>query len=461
MNGWTLEQIAAWSDGALDAEAARGNVVPFGQVSIDSRSLPPGAVFVAVRGLRDGHDFVADAAGRGASAAIVERGRHVEAPAGFPLIRVEDPLGALWRWAEAHRKQMRARRIAVTGSSGKTTTKDRISEALAREHAVHATEGNRNNQLGVPLTLLSLRPEHAWSVIEIATNHPGEIEPLARLVQPDHLVLTTVGWAHVGAFGSREEILREKLSALCALAPGGLLFHDADPWLAGRLDREAGGVERRSFGLEQGADCRPGDLEWEWDETRLSIDRSGPIRYRCPGRGPCRAALAAALVGRTLGLAGGAIRDALESARPRPLRMQPCRLGPARALLDCYNASPESSREAVRFLLSLPPRGRRWLAFGEMRELGARSAEEHRRLGEEAAGFDGAFLFGEGCRPVLEGLALAGAKTEAALFPTREELALSLAERLERDDLVLFKGSRGSEMERAFALCRDRLARGG
>ncbi|MBD3162845.1 MAG: hypothetical protein GF346_10635, partial [Candidatus Eisenbacteria bacterium] len=177
--------------------------------------------------------------------------------------------------------------------------------------------------------------------------------------------------------------------------------------------------------------------------------------------GPCRAALAAILVARWAGLSDEAIRSGLEDARPRPLRMEPRRLGPARALLDTYNASPESSLDAIRFVLSLPGVGRRWLAFGEMRELGARTEAEHERVGREAAGFDGAFLFGEGCRSVLEGLTLAGAKTEAALFRTHRALAEALADRLGDGDLVLFKGSRRSEMERAFTLCHDRLGEGG
>ncbi|MBD3161479.1 MAG: UDP-N-acetylmuramoylalanyl-D-glutamate--2,6-diaminopimelate ligase, partial [Candidatus Latescibacteria bacterium] len=264
MTGWTLGEIAAHCGGALEGAPDPKRVVPIGKVSIDSRTIEKGAVFVAVQGVRDGHDFVADAGARGASAALVAREFATPEPTSLPLIRVDDPQAALWRWAEAHRAAMNARRIAVTGSSGKTTTKDRISEVLAADGPVHATSGNLNNQLGVPLTLLALRPEHRWSIVEIATNHPGEIEPLARLVRPDHLVLTTVGWAHVGAFGSREEILDEKLSALRAIASGGMLFHDADPWLVARLPRLAAGVDRLSFGLETEADCRPERLEWDW-----------------------------------------------------------------------------------------------------------------------------------------------------------------------------------------------------
>jgi UDP-N-acetylmuramoyl-tripeptide--D-alanyl-D-alanine ligase len=169
-------------------------------------------------------------------------------------------------------------------------------------------------------------------------------------------------------------------------------------------------------------------------------------------------ALAACLVARTLGVAGELARHALELASPRKLRMEPRPLCGATAILDCYNASPESSQAAVAFLLDLPRTGRRWLAFGEMRELGARSEEAHRLLGERAADLDGVFFLGEGCRPALEGFLARAAKGRLAeLFDDADEMALEIARRIEPGDVVLFKGSRAMAMERVFEACKKHL----
>ncbi len=225
MNGTTLARIAEMCGGRLENAADPERIVAPGAVSIDTRTLSDGSIFLAVRGEgRDGHAYVADAAARGAAAAIVEEGRAVEVPGGFALVRVPDTIAGLHRWAAAHRATMDACVIVVTGSSGKTTTKDRIASLLETQGAVHATPGNLNNHLGVPITLLGVTRGHRWAVVEIAMNHPGEIAPLSLLARPRHVVITTIGWAHIGAFGTREAILAEKLDALAGLEPGGTLL---------------------------------------------------------------------------------------------------------------------------------------------------------------------------------------------------------------------------------------------
>ncbi len=455
MNGTTLARIAAMCGGRLENAADPERMVNPGAVSIDTRTLIPGSIFVAVRGEgRDGHAFVADSAAHGAVGAIVEEGRAVEAPGGFALIRVPETIAGLHRWATAHRATMDACVIVVTGSSGKTTTKDRIASLLETQGLVHATPGNLNNHLGVPITLLGVTKAHRWAVVEIAMNHPGEIAPLSLLARPRHVVITTIGWAHIGAFGTREAILAEKLDALAGLEPGGTLFHAADPWMIARLPEPARALTRLTFGLEPGADFYPERIEWNLAETRFESPFTGLVRYACPGRGALHAAAAACLVSRTLGIQGDQARRALERARPRPLRMEPRSLGPATAILDCYNASPESSLLAIDFLLSVACAGRRWLAFGEMRELGERSEEAHRLIGQRAAGFDGAFFLGSACAPALEAYGKgAGAGRPARLYADRKELAADLAPRLREGDVVLFKGSRLTAMEKVFEDC--------
>jgi UDP-N-acetylmuramoyl-tripeptide--D-alanyl-D-alanine ligase len=463
MNGTSLARVAEMCGGRLENAAEPGRSVAPGAVSIDTRTLAPGSVFIAVRGEgRDGHAFVSDAAAKGAIGAIVEEGRALPVPRGFGLIRVADTIAGLHRWAAAHRAEVDACVIVVTGSSGKTTTKDRIASLLETEGNVHATPGNWNNHLGVPMTLLGVTKAHRWAVIEIAMNHPGEIAPLSLLARPRHVVITTIGWAHIGAFGTREAILTEKLDSLAGLEPGGTLFHAADPWMIARLPAPARALTRLTFGLEPGADFFPERIEWDLAETRFASPFTGPVRYPCPGRGALYAASAACLVARGLGVRGDAARAALERARPRPLRMEPRSLGPATAILDCYNASPESSLLAIDFLMSIACRGRRWLAFGEMRELGEQSEEAHRRVGERAAGFDGAFFLGQGCAPALEEYGRrAGAGRPARLYRSGEELASDLAPRLGEGDVVLFKGSRLTAMEKVFDECMAvRAARG-
>lgn len=462
MNGFTLASIASMAKGRLEPDDAGGRLVPYGRISYDSRRLEKGDLFLAIRAERDGHNFVAAAADAGACAAMVEEGVAVRAPSDFPLIRVDATLPALHRWAAAHRATISARVIAVTGSSGKTTAKDRLLEILSRTGPAHGTPGNLNNQIGVPITLLGIDPGHRYAVVEIAMNHPGEIAPLSRLTAPDHLLITTVGWAHIGAFGTREAILREKLDALIGLAPGGLLFHGYDPWLEDHLPAQVRARPRRSFGLESEADLHPTEVCWRLEETHFSTPEMGPIRYRCPGRGALLAALAASLVGRTLGVSGKTVAQAIEEARPRPLRMEPRPLLEATALLDCYNASPESSLMAVDFLRSVPVAGKRWLVFGEMRELGARADEAHRRVGQEAAELDGAFFLGEGCLAAVDAFrAVAGPGRIAILHTDIGRCARDLSTRLGKGDAVLFKGSRAMAVERVYEACLRGAAGGG
>lgn len=461
-SGWTFEAIAAAIDGVIES-GDPGRAWEPGQISFDTRRLRPGDVFIALRGDRDGHDFLEDAVAKGAAGAVVERDRPLpDPPAGFVRVRVADSLAALGAWAAAHRSRCCPTIVAVTGSSGKTTTKDRLFEILSREAPTLATEGNLNNHIGVPITLLALEPEHRFAVIEIAMNHPGEIAPLSRLVRPDHVVVTTVGWAHIGALGTREAILAEKLSVTAGLRRGGTLFHEYDPWLIDRLTVEHRALQRVTFGLAADADLHPQHFELLATGTRFSSRYTGEVLHPCPGRGALKSALAACAVARALGVLGTHARDALASASPRPLRMEPRQLGPALAVLDCYNASPESSLESVAFLSEIDTPGRRWLAFGEMRELGARSEEAHRRLGEAAGGsVDGAFFLGDGCAPALDAyMHASGGRGVAVLHQAgeHEAIARELVARIREGDVVLFKGSRASTMERAFDLCAQMLA---
>jgi UDP-N-acetylmuramoyl-tripeptide--D-alanyl-D-alanine ligase len=309
----------------------------------------------------------------------------------------------------------------------------------------------------VPLTLLGLSPEHRFLVAEIATNHPGEIATLSELVGPSLAILTTVGWAHIGAFGTREAILAEKLAIAGALPPEGLLVHPHDSWLLERLPEAVRARPRLSYGLEPGADFHPSAFDLGWERTRLTTAYTGSLTLQTPGEGALRAALGAALVARELGIPGDLAGSALEKARARAMRMEPRRLAGAIVILDCYNASPESSYAAVDFLSRPGSGGRRWLAFGAMRELGASSAAAHRTLGERAAALDGLFLMGEDCRVTIDAYRDAGGRGIAELHDDVESLAGALYDAIRPGDVVLIKGSRAMAMERVYEACR-RLA---
>jgi UDP-N-acetylmuramoyl-tripeptide--D-alanyl-D-alanine ligase len=271
-----------------------------------------------------------------------------------------------------------------------------------------------------------------------------------------------VGWAHIGAFGTREAILAEKLGAVTAMAPGGVFYHESDPWLLERLPHDVQALDRKTFAIGRNADLFPETVEWGWAGTRFSTLQTGVVGYPCPGPGPLMAALASILVASTLGIERDAMRRVLEAAKPRALRMEPRPLGSAMALLDCYNASPESSLSAIDFLLRLPREGKRWLAFGEMRELGDWGERAHREVGQAAADLDGAFFLGEGCRPALDAFTQAGGRGPSGLFADHESLAQMLLSEIGESDVVLIKGARLMEMERIYGICSDAIAgRGG
>jgi UDP-N-acetylmuramoyl-tripeptide--D-alanyl-D-alanine ligase len=443
---WTLGEIATLAGGRL-LHGSEHHRVEYGALSLDSRTLRPGDFFVALRGEQfDGHSCLESAAERGACAALVDA--PLDRP--WPQIVVDDSMAGWQRWGANHRRKWESGSIvAITGSSGKTTTKDLVAHLLAGEGSVWATEGNRNNHVGVPWTLLGLHATHRFAVIEMGMNHPGEIALLSRLTQPDVALITSVGRAHIGHLGSREAILAAKLEIESGLAPDAPLVLPADPWIIEHLPASMRNRSRRTFGLEHDADWHPeGTPQLTISGTRFSTRQTGPIQLAPLGAGAMLSALAALASVEALRADPAHLARRLADAPRHRLRMEPRHLHGMDWILDCYNASPESTRLAIEFVRTVPHLGRRVLVLGALAELGDASESIHRELGGLVHGIEIACFIGQDARPAYEACLQSSGVDLVNWSATREEASNWLAETLLPGDLVLLKAARRLALER-------------
>jgi UDP-N-acetylmuramoyl-tripeptide--D-alanyl-D-alanine ligase len=452
----TLAEAAIGAGAVLEAPASVTNAggIVVGGYSIDSRSVAPGELFFAVRGERhDGHDYVAAAIERGATAAVVSRARVATLPdaaLAAPLLIAEDPLLALQSLAAHVRRQWGRRVVAVTGSAGKTTTKDAIAAALGVKFNVLKTQGNLNNGFGLPLQLLRLEPQHEIAVVEMGMSHAGEIAALARIASPDWGVVTNVGTAHVQNFAEGQAgIARAKFELVDALPPNGVVFlNAADPYVS-QFGRDFPG-RVVYFGDGPCADPRFTDVTEDLDGLHVGYragEREGLFTLRLLGRHNAANALAGLAVALEAGVELEAAVAALETLTAGDKRGEVLEIAGATILNDCYNSNPEALRSMIRTLAARPA-VRRILVAGEMLELGVQSPALHTACGQAAveAGID--FIAGVGGN--AEHLAIAGCRGGvASLFlPDAKAAASWLFERLRSGDVVLIKGSRGVHLER-------------
>jgi UDP-N-acetylmuramoyl-tripeptide--D-alanyl-D-alanine ligase len=469
-----LGEIAAWC-GAVIPEPHREDEEIRG-VSTDTRSLQPGELFVPLEGERhDGHDFVADAARAGAAAALWRRGRPMpEGGAGLPLLLVDDPLEALQKLAERYRASLKAKVVAVTGSNGKTTTKDLIASVLAARLRVHKTAGNLNNHIGLPLTLLRADPDTEALVVEMGMSGRGEISRLTRLAKPDVAVITNVGEAHLMQLGTRRNIARAKLEIAEGLGPGGVLvIPENEPLLKEELAASPppAGVRVLTFGEGADSDARVGGIRVEVEGTSFRVafgqafepnpaepgrpaePPEAEAQYRVPltGRHNAVNAAAAAAVGRLFGLDAETIRRGLAEASVTGMRIERTAAWNGAVLLnDAYNASPTSVRAAIALVGELHGFKRKWLLLGDMLELGPEEAEMHAAIGREAAsrGVDRLYAHGRlASHMAAEAARLMPEDGRVRHFDDKAALAAAVMEELDPADLVLVKASRGMKME--------------
>ena len=429
-------------------------------VSIDTRTLAQGFLFFAIRGPQhDAHCFLAEAVARGAAALVVEDASALPArrPAGLAAIRVDDTTRALGAVAADHRARFAGPVVAITGSNGKTTTKEMCAAILEQSGPCLRTRGNLNNAYGLPLTLLSRQAEDRTAVVELGMNHRGEIAALADIARPTVGVVTNVGSAHIEYLGSREEIAREKADLLAAVPPEGtaVLLWD-DPLLRGEAARVCARLVR--FGLCPEADVRAERItrpEPGWFAFEL-VEPGGRRAVRVAGlhEGTVPNALAAAAAARAAGATLDHVVAGLAVCRPAPGRMNLRALpGDVWLIDDTYNANPQSMAAALRGLADLGGPGRTLAVLGDMGELGDAAPEAHREAGRLAAhlGVDRLVAVGAHAGEVLRGAREAGLAPERAVEGKDAEDAVARVGRLRPHDRVLVKGSRSMRMERVVA----------
>jgi UDP-N-acetylmuramoyl-tripeptide--D-alanyl-D-alanine ligase len=429
---------------------------PVSGFSIDSRSLSPGEGFIAIRGdNRDGHVFVGNALEAGGACAIVEEAYPVgDEPKLVRVIDTFDALNDLGRAARARAE--RAVVIAVTGSVGKTGTKEALRVALSPSGTVHASSKSYNNHWGVPLTLANMSRVVAYGVFEIGMNHAGEIDVLTRLVRPQIAIVTTVAPVHLGFFKSVEDIADAKAEIFHGLEPGGTAVINRDNPHYERLAARARaqGAEIVSFGEDESADARLVACDLGPDGSKVSADILGDtVTYRlgAPGRHVVQNTLAVLAAVKLAGADLAKAADALGAVRPQAGRGQrlviETKAGPVALIDESYNANPASMRAALS-TLGLTPRStynRRVAVLGDMLELGDEGAKLHRELAEavDAAGVDVVFACGELMASLFQALPHA---RRGAYAETSEELAPKLLEGVRPGDIVMVKGSLGSRM---------------
>ncbi len=431
---------------ALEGSAAGPSDLVFPGVSTDTRTLAPGDLFVALVGPRhDGHDHLAEAVVRGAAAVVLHRG---EPPAGVASVRVDDTLLALGRLGRHVRRRLGLRVIGVTGSVGKTTTKE-LAAAVLRSAGLPTlqTPGNWNNRVGLPRTLLGARGDERAAVLELGISEKGEMAHLTAICEPDVAVVTAVAECHAEGLGCLEEIAREKLAIARGLGPEGtLVLPHGDPLLT-----PPPGVRTLTFGWVEGADVRGLDpTPLAPTGTRFRVE-GREFRLALPGRHNAANALAALAAARALGVSWEGAAEALAAVRPAPLRGEVrATPGGVHLLVDCYNANPRAVEAALATLGELAGPARKLAVLGEMRELGELAREGHTRVGRAAAELPVAelHLLGPATAWTREGAEAAGLAPERIwLHEDREALAAALTRRLRPGDWVLVKGSRALGLE--------------
>ncbi|MBI4610409.1 MAG: UDP-N-acetylmuramoyl-tripeptide--D-alanyl-D-alanine ligase [Candidatus Rokubacteria bacterium] len=461
MPRFTVQDVVRATHGAL----VGGDLgIPVTGVSVDTRTLRVGEAFFAIKGHHlDGHAFLAEAAGRGASCLVVHQ-LPDEVPAGVPVVLVEDTTRALGRIAGFHRSRFDIPVVAVTGSNGKTTTKEMTAAVLGTRWSVLKSAASFNNQWGLPLTLLGLSHEYEAAVLELGANQPGEIAYLAELCRPTVAVVTTVAVVHTEFFKTLEGVREEKAALVRAVFEEGSVVLNGDDPRVRAMARDARG-RVIVVGLARDARVRAvGELQERADGIGFTLEIDGRRRaVRLAFLGPHNVtnALASAGAGVALGLSLDEIAAGLEAARPLKGRLVWRRAGSIRILDDTYNANPASVRAALAALAPARGAGRLLVALGDMLELGDSAAAAHRDVGRLVAECGAAEFVGVGSlmRHAAEAARDAGL-LESRHVETFQEAVALLLKRLAPGDTLLVKGSRGMRMERVVDALVARLGGG-
>ncbi len=445
----SIECAAHCAGGRLWLPPGMTAAAEFVGISQDSRLLRPGMLYAAIVGSRvDGHEFLGDAAARGAAAALVSR-RIESAP--IPQIEVTGVVRAMGDLARAWRATLPVELVGVTGSNGKTTVKTMLAAILSRSAQTLATRGNYNNEIGVPLTLAALGEQHRFAVVEMGCGQPGDIAYLADIARPDVALVTNAGPAHLERLGSIEGVAKAKGELFAALGPDGVAVINVDDRFADYWRSLCPGRRQLGFGRGAQAEVRldqRGEEEWV-----VTPDGEFQLVLALPGAHNRMNALAATAAALALGLSPARIAAGLASVESMPGRLYERRMAAGWTLIDdSYNANPASLYAALQVLSERP--GRRWLVLGTMAELGRDSSKLHREIGDAARdlGVDRLFALGEHAAVAADAFG-----EGAEVFSALDALVERLSEGLESGVTCLVKGSRSAGMDRVV----ERLGREG
>lgn len=450
MKELSLNQIARWCGAALSQSYES---VMIRGVTADSRTVKPGDLFIALKGERvDGHDYVRQAAEKGAAAALVMQ----QCEADIPCLHVENTLRAYGDLAAGYRKLLGVKVIGITGSVGKTTTKELTACALETTFKTAKSEANHNNNLGLPMSIMNLEEGTQVAVLEMGMNHFGEMAYLTSIAKPDIAVITNIGTMHIEHLGSREGILQAKLEILLGVPDAGVGVFNGDEPLLWNI-RDDGGHTKYYYGIENPlCDVLAEDIQEMEDGMRFRVvgfGQSFELFVPAVGRHMVYNALAAVTAAMLLKTKPEKMQAQLAGFRNTGMRQKITKHGNLTIIEDCYNAGPESTEVALG-VLENQKGGRKIAILGDMLELGNRSSAEHYRIGRLAASkVDMLLTYGKNSARTITGAITGGMSTKnAEHFDTHEELARVLRMRVQDGDVLLFKGSRGMKMEHVLEL---------
>lgn len=431
-------------------------------VSTDTRTIQPGCVYFAIKGERfDGHDFAAKAMELGAAAVVCER-----AVAGVRCIIVDSTRQALLDLAHYYRKRFAVNLIGITGSVGKTTTKEMVALAVSAGMKTLKTEGNRNNEIGLPMTLFGLDSSYGAAVIEMGMNHFGEISRLSTTAEPTMAIITNIGYSHIENLGTQENILKAKMEILDGTDYNAPLILNRDDKLLAGIESKRG--RKIVFYSAEKTDAEGYATDLVRDETGMDFtvhfpETTIPMRLNCLGTHNVRNALAALCAARELGVDLQAAAQALSRYQPDGLRQNMEKTSTHTFLIDCYNASPDSMKAALEVLSEIKtpaggasPNGRHIAVLADMLELGKMARTLHKNVGETAAAkVDLLVCYGEQAAHYADGAIKKGMPEENIRhFTAMDEMIAYLKDELTPADVVLFKGSRGMKLETAVEALR-------